>query len=277
MKNPSQTWQNLKRDILKSIQRIDDETSADYPGQHEPAWWLEMMEVADFVRKYTPSMYKSYTGPVLKVEGRGDILVTFIPSHERLPLTDEQVMVNGTLRKVREVECRIGFHHRDPAVWTSGNSNEPNSALNIMKIKYGKGKTKFGPGVEIELNGDEVATAIVAWLVAQQVHVSGPRTITVNGELCEAGQIYVDPSGFVITPKGKKLSGRGPKPETSMERFWYTAKVQDVINPKQIHYVFYGKTRPKIGSQCAGIATSNKVIGYKREKVPPLCSAAFIS
>jgi len=78
-----------------------------------------------------------------------------------------------------------------------------------MKIQHGNGKTEYGPGVSIELDGNEVATAIDAWLVAHGAHVSGPRTITVNGELCEVGNIYVDPSGFVITPKGKKVSGRG--------------------------------------------------------------------
>lgn len=78
-----------------------------------------------------------------------------------------------------------------------------------MNIQYGEGQTKYGPGVSIELDGNEVAIAIDAWLVAHGVHVSGPRTITVNGELCERGQIYVDPSGFVITPEGDKLLGRG--------------------------------------------------------------------
>ena len=78
-----------------------------------------------------------------------------------------------------------------------------------MKIQHGNGKTKYGPGVSIELDGNEVATAIDAWLVAHGAHVSGPRTITVNGKLCKVGNIYVDPSGFVITPKGKRVSGRG--------------------------------------------------------------------
>lgn len=82
-----------------------------------------------------------------------------------------------------------------------------------MKMKYGNGKTEFGPGVSIDLTGDEVARAIDAWLVANGVHVSGPRTINVNGELCQEGHIYVDPSGFIITPGGRKLSGRGAKPE----------------------------------------------------------------
>lgn len=62
------------------------------------------------------------------------------------------------------------------------------------------------PGVVVDLDGDEVATAIDAYLVAHGVHVSGPRTITVNGELCRVGRVYVDPSGFVIAD-GKKIGG----------------------------------------------------------------------
>lgn len=79
-----------------------------------------------------------------------------------------------------------------------------------MKVKYGKGKTEYGPGVEINLTGNEVATAIDAYLVAHGVHVNGPRTIRVNGELCEKGEIYVDPSGFAVD-NGVKFPGRGPK------------------------------------------------------------------
>lgn len=77
-----------------------------------------------------------------------------------------------------------------------------------MKIKHGKGKTEYGPGVEIKLTGNEVAIAIDAYLVAHGVYVSGPRTITVNGDLCEKGRVYVDPSGFVVTD-GKRYTGRG--------------------------------------------------------------------
>lgn len=77
-----------------------------------------------------------------------------------------------------------------------------------MKIKHGKGKTEYGPGVEIKLTGEEVATAISAYLVAHGVYTSGPRTITVNGELCDYGRIYVDPSGSVVTD-GKRYTGRG--------------------------------------------------------------------
>lgn len=76
-----------------------------------------------------------------------------------------------------------------------------------MKVKRGEGRTEYGPGVSIELTGDEVATAIFAYLVARRVHVDGPRTVTVNGELCEDGRVCVDPEGFVIH-KGRKISGR---------------------------------------------------------------------
>lgn len=82
-----------------------------------------------------------------------------------------------------------------------------------MIVKHGEGRTEYGPGVSIELTGDEVATAIGAWLVAHGVHVSGPRTVTVNGELCSAGRVYVDPSGFVVAD-GLKISGRGADPAT---------------------------------------------------------------
>ncbi|HSX22583.1 MAG TPA: hypothetical protein VLE97_07405 [Gaiellaceae bacterium] len=78
-----------------------------------------------------------------------------------------------------------------------------------MVVKSGEGHTEYGPGVSIELTGDEVATAIDAWLVAHGVHVQGPRTVTVNGGLCKSGHVYVDPSGFVIA-SGEKISGRGP-------------------------------------------------------------------
>ena len=77
-----------------------------------------------------------------------------------------------------------------------------------MNINYGKGLTKYGTGVQINLTGDEVATAIDAYLTAHNVYVSGARTIKVNGELIEEGYIYVDPSGFVIA-NGAKYSGRG--------------------------------------------------------------------
>lgn len=78
-----------------------------------------------------------------------------------------------------------------------------------MDIKFGNGSTKFGPGVSIDMSGDEVALAITAWLVGQGIHISGPRTVRVNGGLCADGHVYVDPSGFVIAD-GAHFSGRGP-------------------------------------------------------------------
>lgn len=77
-----------------------------------------------------------------------------------------------------------------------------------MRVKHGEGRTQHGPGVSIELTGNEVAIAIDEFLVARGVRVDGPRTVTVNGELCDYGRVYVDPSGFV-SADGKKLSGRG--------------------------------------------------------------------
>ena len=77
-----------------------------------------------------------------------------------------------------------------------------------MKIDYGNGTTEFGPGVSINLTGDEVATAIYTYLAAHNVHVRGSATITVNGQLCDGGHIYVDPSGFVVA-KGDHYPGRG--------------------------------------------------------------------
>lgn len=70
-----------------------------------------------------------------------------------------------------------------------------------------KVKESGNGGVDINLSGDELAIAIDAYLVARRVHISGPRTITVNGGLCERAQVYVDPMGFVIR-KGKKIGGK---------------------------------------------------------------------
>ena len=79
-----------------------------------------------------------------------------------------------------------------------------------MKIQYGKGKTKYGPGVLITLSGSEVAIAISAYLVSHEIYVGGPITVKVNGDLCESGSVYIDPSGFVIA-NGEKLNGDGQK------------------------------------------------------------------
>lgn len=78
----------------------------------------------------------------------------------------------------------------------------------LMIVKYGSGTTQYGSGISIELEGDEIATAIDAYLVAHNIVISGPRTITVNGELCQNGNVYVDTSGVVIC-NGTTFSGRG--------------------------------------------------------------------
>lgn len=76
-----------------------------------------------------------------------------------------------------------------------------------MEIKHGAGVIKHQPGISIDLTGDEVARAIDAYLLAHGVVIRGPRTVTVNGELCEEGNVYVDPSGFVIKPSGDRIDG----------------------------------------------------------------------
>lgn len=77
-----------------------------------------------------------------------------------------------------------------------------------MRVAFGKGTTVYGPGVDVTLSDNEVALAITAYLVARGIHISGPRTILLNGELCKKGRAYVDPSGFVMA-KGKRYNGKG--------------------------------------------------------------------
>jgi len=78
-----------------------------------------------------------------------------------------------------------------------------------MEIKFGNGKTEFGPGVLIKLDGNEIATAIHAYLMAHSVVIDA-ATILVNDDFCQQGQIYVDPSGRVIAD-GIGWNGRGHK------------------------------------------------------------------
>ncbi len=92
-----------------------------------------------------------------------------------------------------------------------------------MKIKYGSGKTEYGPGVEINLTGDEVAAAIDTWLVAHNVRINGPRTTKVNGESIEKGRVYVDPSGHLIWD-GELFDGRGPKKDETLYRMRHDEK-----------------------------------------------------
>ncbi len=76
-----------------------------------------------------------------------------------------------------------------------------------INIQPGKGTSVYGTGIEINLTGEQLAVAIIAYLEAHNIHISGPRTATVNRQLCDSAKVYVDPSGFVIK-KGKKYNGR---------------------------------------------------------------------
>ena len=80
-----------------------------------------------------------------------------------------------------------------------------------MDVRYSNGPTQYGPGVDICLDSNELATAIDAYLVSHGIHVSGPRSILLNGTICREFDVcvYVDPSGFVISD-GEKFDGRGP-------------------------------------------------------------------
>jgi len=78
-----------------------------------------------------------------------------------------------------------------------------------MNITYGAGKTTYGPGVQIDLPGDEVAMAIYTYLTAHRMRITGAAIIRVNDELIDRCSIYVDPSGSVMS-NGKKWTGCGP-------------------------------------------------------------------
>lgn len=76
-----------------------------------------------------------------------------------------------------------------------------------MNIKTGKGTSEYGPGIEISLTGEEIAIAIDLYLYSKGVLILGPRTTQVNNELCQGGEVYVDPSGYIIAYR-KKYTGR---------------------------------------------------------------------
>ena len=86
-----------------------------------------------------------------------------------------------------------------------------------MKVRQGEGTTEFGRGVFVELSGDELATAIDAYLVAHHVYVIGPRTIRIGGRLPADTSIYVDPEGSVIFEE-ERYSGRTGEPESVFRR-----------------------------------------------------------
>ncbi len=67
-----------------------------------------------------------------------------------------------------------------------------------MKIKKGKGTSEFGKGVEIKLSAKDVCLAIEAYLVTKNIHYSGSRTMTINGELIKKGSVYIDPAATLV-------------------------------------------------------------------------------
>ena len=55
---------------------------------------------------------------------------------------------------------------------------------------------------EVLLSGDELATAVDAYLAAHNINIFGPRTVrvaTLEGlwGLCGGAKVYVDPSGVI--------------------------------------------------------------------------------
>jgi hypothetical protein len=57
----------------------------------------------------------------------------------------------------------------------------------------------------------------------------------------------------------------GLSPVSCSARLWYYARVK---NSAGMHTVFYGKTRPKVGSTCEGIASPNRITGWWRRPAP---------
>lgn len=77
-----------------------------------------------------------------------------------------------------------------------------------MEVKFGASSSEYGPGVAVELTGDEIDRAITTYLHAHGVYISGARTVRVNGDFCGSGRVFVDPSGFVMH-EGRRYNGRG--------------------------------------------------------------------
>lgn len=102
-----------------------------------------------------------------------------------------------------------------------------------MKVRIGEGKTKYGPGVTIDLSGDEVATAIVAWLVASVQSLDG---ITLAERCRLYGLTSVQSLNGLTLAEGCGLGGYLPWPITysgdgvsiGCERLRYDMSVEDI-------------------------------------------------
>lgn len=81
----------------------------------------------------------------------------------------------------------------------------------MVEVKYGNGKTEYGPGVLITFDANDICRFIISALEERYgITIGGPRTIKIGGELIQGdGSIYVDSSGSAVC--GDLLySGRGP-------------------------------------------------------------------
>lgn len=76
-----------------------------------------------------------------------------------------------------------------------------------MEIKRGGGAYN-GPGILIELSGNELAAAVDRYIAQHGIQVKGARSVRVNGLNCACATVFVDPSGTVVSGDCD-LTGRG--------------------------------------------------------------------
>jgi hypothetical protein len=50
---------------------------------------------------------RKFTGQIQHIVGRGDVLVTRIPTSDKLPKKGSRITVNGESRKVRDIELTL--------------------------------------------------------------------------------------------------------------------------------------------------------------------------
>jgi len=51
--------------------------------------------------------------------------------------------------------------------------------------------------ISVYLDGDEINTAIMGYLTKHEVRITGPKTITVNGQRCTESCVHLGPSGSI--------------------------------------------------------------------------------
>jgi hypothetical protein len=87
-------------------------------------------------------------------------------------------------------------------------NRESTTSESGIEVSFGKGTTKYGTGVQIDLTAHDIGLAILAYLKAHDVHTSGALSFSVNGERIKYGGVYVDPSGCVVA-SGIGYNGKG--------------------------------------------------------------------